>query len=85
MFVFCSLRTRATIAPSPASGCVTAVNESALPQMSEPAPLTVNVPFEADALPARPTAPTSESVHPAGSVVVTATLSNVAVLVTVVS
>ena len=51
MFVFCSLRTRATSVPSPFSDCSTVIKESAVPQMSDPAPLTVNWPFDACALP----------------------------------
>ena len=35
--------------------------------MSAPAPFTVNVPFENDALPARPTAPISCALHGAGT------------------
>src|SRR5262245_49542335 len=53
--------------------------------MSEPAPLTVKTPSACDAPPARPTAPTSVCVQPAGSVVFTATLSKVAVFVVLVS
>ena len=50
----------------------TKANASSVPQMSSPAPLTVNVPAEADALPAAPTLPMSINAHGAGSCVLAA-------------
>ena len=57
--VFCSVFTRATIDPSPASGCDTYWKASAVPQMSRPPPVTVKVPFVYVALPDTPTVPMS--------------------------
>ena len=56
--VFCMPETRANSTTSPATGCSTKLNVSETPQIV-PAPLTVNVPFEYVALPAKPVAPTS--------------------------
>src|SRR5262245_51113193 len=58
-WVFVSPRTCALTIPSPARGCVTAPNESAEPQMSEPAARTKKVPFETVPPPGVPTVPTS--------------------------
>ena len=60
-FVFWMLATRATICASPSIHIDATLNESVVPQMSEPAPLTVKVPDENDAEPATPTAPASRS------------------------
>ena len=62
-----TLAMRAIIVPSPPS--VREVNRkaSAVPQISAPAPVTVNVPLPYDALPAAPTTPTSCEVHGAGN------------------
>src|SRR5438876_1175893 len=57
--VFARLTNRATNCPSPLSGWFTYWNPSLVPQMSAPAPRTVNVPAPYDALPACPVAPTS--------------------------
>ena len=51
--------TRATIWPSPVSCCQTNWKESCEPQMSDPAPVTVNTPLFCDALPDSPTGPMS--------------------------
>src|SRR5450755_3829330 len=53
------LTTRAVMEPSPVKGCETNWNESALPQISTPAPLTVNVLPLAEVEPAAPTEPMS--------------------------
>src|SRR6185503_9699765 len=58
--------TRATISPSPDIGWYTKWNASAVPQISVPDPLTVNVPALSLALPGTPTAPTSVAAHGAG-------------------
>jgi hypothetical protein len=64
----CTLTTRATIVPSPATGWYTKWNPSALVTIVPcPAPATVNVPFVKLALPANPTAPMSWSNQDAGS------------------
>jgi len=64
----CTLTTRTTIVPSPASGWYTKWKPSALvKKVPCPAPATVNVPFVKPALPAIPTAPTSWSNQDAGS------------------
>ena len=64
----CTLTTRATIVPSPASGWYTKWKLSELVIIVPcPAPDTVNVPFVKPALPAIPTAPTSWSNQDAGS------------------
>src|SRR5215472_2602290 len=68
---------RATISPSPSSGVEAKWNESAVPQISEPAPLTVKTPLANVAVPARPVWPTSWLVQPRGRAAVTVTLSNV--------
>jgi len=58
----CTLTTRATIVPSPASGWYTKWNPSeAVIIVPCPAPATVNVPFAKLALPATPTEPMSPS------------------------
>ena len=67
-FVFCSPLIRATIWMLPDTGWLTYWKASVEPQMSAPLPLTVNVPLEAEADPARPTAPTSWFRHGDGSV-----------------
>ena len=66
--VFCRLRTRARISPSPLSGWLTNWKASAAPQMSAPAPLTVNCPLLNVADPGCPTAPTSWLSHGLGKV-----------------
>jgi hypothetical protein len=64
----CTLTTRATIVPSPASGWYTKWKPSVLVSIVPcPAPDTVNVPFAKPALPANPTAPTSWSNQETGS------------------
>src|ERR1700733_1864287 len=65
------LTTRATIEPSPDSGCHTKLNSSALENTPCPDPLTVNTPFVYVALPVSPTAPTSKSIHEPRSCVAT--------------
>src|SRR6267143_2645012 len=63
----CTLTTRATIVPSPASGWYTKWNPSAAVIIVPcPAPATVYVPFAKLALPATPTAPISPSDHTVG-------------------
>ena len=58
----CTLTTRATIVPSPASGWYTKWKLSELvKKVPSPAPDTVNVPFVKPALPATPTEPISPS------------------------
>src|SRR5580765_3512701 len=57
--VFCIAVTRAMIWPSPPSGWYAKWNESEAPQMSLPAPATVNTPPLELADPEMPTAPTS--------------------------
>jgi hypothetical protein len=65
----CTLTTRATIVPSPASGWYTKWKLSELVIIVPcPAPATVNVPFVKPALPATPTEPISPSDHTEGSV-----------------
>ena len=65
----CTLTTRATIVPSPASGWYMKWKLSeAVIIVPDPAPDTVNVPFAKPALPATPTEPISPSDHTAGSV-----------------
>ncbi len=65
----CTLTTRATIVPSPASGWYTKWKPSALVIIvPSPAPDTVNVPFVKPALPATPTEPISPSDQTEGSV-----------------
>ena len=66
--VFCSDVTRATTWTLPFIGWKTYRNASLVPQISAPDPLTVNVPFDAEALPAMPVEPTSCVVHGDGSV-----------------
>ena len=64
----CTLTTRATIVPSPASGWYTKWKPSELVIIvPSPAPDTVNVPFAKPALPVNPTAPTSWSNQDAGN------------------
>jgi len=64
----CTLTTRATIVPSPASGWYTKWNPSELVSIvPDPAPDTVSVPFAKPAPPATPTEPISPSDHTAGS------------------
>jgi hypothetical protein len=64
----CTLTTRATIVPSPASGWYTKWKPSELVIIVPcPAPATVNVPFVKPALPATPTEPISPSDHTEGS------------------
>src|SRR5947207_12015232 len=65
--VLVMLATRATIVKSPVICWLTNWKESALPQMSEPAPLTVNAPLDQIAPPARPTLPMPLLFHGAGS------------------
>src|SRR5258707_831151 len=65
----CTLTTRATIVPSPASGWYMKWKLSeAVIIVPDPAPVTVNIPFAKPALPATPTEPISPSVHTDGSV-----------------
>ena len=65
----CTLTTRATIVPSPASGWYTKWNPSeAVIIVPCPAPATVNVPFAKLALPATPTEPMSPSDQMVGRV-----------------
>src|SRR5262245_52119715 len=66
-FTFCTLMSRAVIAPSAGSWTSANLNASAVPQMSAPDPTIVNVPLFASALPAAPTEPMSAVVHPLGS------------------
>jgi hypothetical protein len=64
----CTLTTRATIVPSPASGWYTKWKPSELVEKVPcPAPATVNVPFAKPALPAMPTEPISPSDQMEGS------------------
>src|SRR5262245_50881764 len=85
VLVFWMLARRVTTVTSPLIDWRTKWKLSLVPQMV-PAPPTVNVPFAKDALPGTPVAPTSWSVHGAGSdpppppPAVTVTLSNVDVL-----
>ena len=68
------LTSRATTVRSPLTGWFTKLNVSEVPQIV-PAPLTVMVPFNAEALPAAPVAPTSWSTQGVGSgALVTVTL-----------
>src|SRR5262252_936346 len=79
VFVGVVLVTRATISacvsgysskrvPESLNAWLTNWNASLVPQMSAPAPRTVNTPAAYDALPARPVAPTSWLAQYAGSV-----------------
>jgi hypothetical protein len=64
----CTLTTRATMVPSPATGWYTKWKPSALVIIVPcPAPETVNVPFAKPAFPAIPTVPTSWSNQDAGN------------------
>src|SRR5205814_92404 len=65
-FVFWMAVTRVMIVASPLSGWYTNRNESLEAHTSAPAPLTVKVPLEYDALPASPTAPISCDTHGLG-------------------
>src|SRR3954466_15273306 len=66
---------------SPVTLWYTYRNASVVPQMSAPAPETVNVPFANDALPAIPVDPTTAVAHGDGTTgaAVTVTLSKVVV------
>src|SRR5580765_4216395 len=68
VFAACSDVTRAMMSPSPIMKFLTSWNESLVPQMSDPAPRTVNVPFSVNASPVRPTAPTGVGYQGGGTV-----------------
>src|SRR3954469_2805050 len=66
--VFSIVATRAMISPSPFNGWYAKWNASEVPQISAPAPSSVNVPFANDARPLTPTSPMSCESHGAGRV-----------------
>ena len=67
VFVLLMSVTRATKAPFPVQGTEANWNWSEVAQISDPAPLTVNVPLTADAVPASVGEPRSRVLHPLGS------------------
>src|SRR5260370_33449963 len=58
---------RATIVPSPEMDWYTKCIPSEVPEVPEPAPVTVNISFANVALPTKPTEPTSWSSHGVGN------------------